>query len=81
MRFYYVSDTEHSVYCDTLTEARATAKTLNIDWVQITEVEVPTDKENMRRLLNGSGGTEQHLRRWSLTPRGGMREISIKDGE
>lgn len=80
MRFYYVSDTADRRYCMTLAEAHATAKLYNRFDVEINEVEVPTDKDNLARLLNGEGGHEMARqytggRCWVLTPRGGLREL------
>lgn len=84
MRFYFVSDTANLRYCMTLDEAHAFAKDCNRFDVSISEVEVPTDKENIARLLNNEGGYEMSRqygreRSWVLTPRGGLREV--KPGE
>lgn len=84
MRFYHVTDGANRRYCTTLSEAHATAKLYNRYFVEINEVEVPTDKENVARLLNAEGGHEMSrqygdARSWVLTPRGGLREV--KPGE
>lgn len=78
MRFYHVTDGANRRYCTTLAEAHATAKLYNRDDVEINEVEVPSDKDNVARLLNADGGFEVNdpdARRWVLTPRGGLREL------
>jgi hypothetical protein len=79
MRFYHAADGYHSSYHNTLKDAHSAAMTMNRNAVMVTEVEVPTDKANIRRLLQNDGGTEQQLRYWNLTARGALCELKFLD--
>ena len=78
MRFYKVDDSCGAVFCGTIAEAHATAKggSFNKLYVEIEEVEVPTDKAGVLDILNTNPGELQFkaLRKWCLTPRGGLQE-------
>lgn len=46
--------------------------------VRIRQYDIPTDKENLLRLVNSEGGT--HIptgRNWTLTSRGGLTELPL----
>lgn len=79
MRFYLVRDVAASFHVDTLVAARKAVKErvkeAGQDWrdVSVDEVEVPTTKENVLRLLNDEGGTHTFLRQWGATPRCGLK--------
>lgn len=84
MRFYLVQgiavnpgDPE-DIHVSTKADAIVQVKRLEPVWrsgVIVQEVEVPTDKENLLRLLNNQGGSHEYLRRWRGTARGGLKEV------
>lgn len=75
MRAYFVSDTHNQRYFATMKEAHEAAKQMSRFNVTIELVEVPLDQANVLRLLNADGGTQQSLRYWELSVRGGLKEI------
>jgi len=61
MKFYHVASEEIAPYCATLDEAKKLARSIaenSYHDIEVMEVDVPTDKENILRLLNVSGGTD-----------------------
>lgn len=84
MRFYYcynpastdAGDPTGSQYVATIADARRWARALprglRFD-AEVTLVDVPTDRENLLRVLNGVGGYEVRRCRWVVTDRGGLR--------
>ena len=59
MKFYFVGDEQIAPYCATLDEAKKNARDIaenSYHDVEVIEVEVPTDKANVLRLLNTAGG-------------------------
>jgi len=84
MLFYRVSDDRQFIrYFGTLDDAHKEAKALDKDLVvSIEQVEVPPDKAHVLRLVTSEGGTELPSSRfWTLTPRGGLREITREQFE
>ena len=83
MRFYHVSDGRTSgqpSYYATLVEAHKAAKEF-FDRFEVTieAVDVPSDKDNILRLLNGLGGHEERQDQpeaWELTKRGGLKRTA-----
>lgn len=78
MRFYRVTDGRTSGqpdYYPSLEAAHKAAKEFFYRFdAEIIEVEVDTDKAGVLKLLNFEGGVEaEQLRRFCLTPRGGLR--------
>jgi hypothetical protein len=86
MRFYMIGGAGDSWYEETLADARKAVRDLvrqskvggegkRHDWrdLYIDEVEVPTSKRNVARLLNYEGGTHTFLRQWGATQRGGIK--------
>ena len=70
-------------YCGTLTEAHALGKEEQRHrWpeVFIDEVELETDKAAILRMVNDEGKYQTMGNRiWTLTPRGGLRELSPEE--
>lgn len=86
MNFYVVTDGLNAAhYCATLDEAHQKMKQAPASrrhFVEAVLVDVSTDKANMLRLLNLERGYESEpLRRWELTPRGGLKEVNAKEEE
>jgi hypothetical protein len=66
MKFYYLNaELDGSPYVSTLKEAkvlaRETAKSSHHD-IEVTQVDIPTDRANILRLANTAGGTHIVLR-------------------
>lgn len=86
MRFYRIEDKgSQQVFCGTLADAHRRAKdrlpgsgpVFDLFYVEIHEVEVPTDKRGVLTLLNDDPSTLDFkvLRRWDLSSRGGLHEL------
>lgn len=82
MKFYYVRDMSNASYQPTLTDAHRAAKKLSYFDACIEEVEVPTDKAGVLRLLNAETTNDMFtpLRTWVLTHRGGLKEAGGEVG-
>lgn len=83
MKFYkvnYIGDTSINFYKETLGEAHQFAKQVEPDGVlrtnlRITEMDVKTDRQSVFKMLSEGKVTEFPGRVWTLTPRGGLREL------
>lgn len=66
----------------TLGEAHADAKlSSSRDDVSITLRDYPSDQATICGLFNGIFPSGKELRRWKLTPRGGLREVPVSGKE
>lgn len=64
MKFYFLNDGDDAPYYAKLTDAKKDARIVAKDSyhdITVQRVEISTDRENVLRMLNGSGGTTQFL--------------------
>jgi hypothetical protein len=79
MKFYEVTAGDEPEYAATFDAAKDVMRTADPAFrptVTITEVDVPTDKENLLLLLNGGTWKSTLGRQWKGTARGGVVEVT-----